>query len=204
MMFDFSKFTTMTAETVESAFGDVKPNDVISDIANEVKSINQNNTMQQPTTTNQVNIPQQAINTNQANTVVQQPAATPEQIKQQAQMLKEQKEKSEEKEKAAASKANKSNTTKSKSTKAKASSTKAETKEKEPAKPIIWSRPRRVVAYGEDVYVETNQTATLEDIRETLANRFGYSEFRDPNRCEMRFDAKTGEVYPHIIFNKKG
>lgn len=176
MNFDFGKFATMTVDTVESAFSE-KPESVIADIAKEIK----------------VEEKKEVTRT-----------LTAEQIKQQAEFLKQQKEKSETTE----DKVNIKGSNKKKeevnkeTTKPKATpKPKAEPKVEEP---IVYSRDRRVVAYGEEIYIEEDTTASLDDIREKLVADYGYSEFKDANRCKMVFDAKTGDVYPEIVFNKKG
>lgn len=117
--------------------------------------------------------------------------ATPEILKQQAEDLKKIKQDNKESTKSV----NKRTTSKK--------DTKPNMKKKEET-PIVFSRPRRVCAYGEEVYIEQNINATLEDIRKVLVDTYGYSEFREPDRCTMIFDAKTGMVYPHIEFKKKG
>ena len=197
MNFDFTKFAGMNTNSVGEAFG-AKPQDVIADIASEVAQLNggmfsapdvdiddiQVDVAEEPTVTEE-------------NAIEEPKTLTPEEIKSQAEQLKEQakflreqKAKSEKKEES-----------KSKKETKKASKPKKEEKKEEP---VVYSRPRKVVAYGDEVYVEQDANASLEDIRNTLVTRFGYSEFKDSNRCQMRFDARTGEVYPEIIFNKKG
>lgn len=176
MNFDFGKFATMTVDTVESAFSE-KPERVIADIAKEIKS-------------EEVKAPVKSL--------------TAEQIKQQAEFLKQQKEKSEAKE----DKVNiKDSNKKKEDTKKETTKVKSTPKPKPEPKveePIVYSRDRRVIAYGEEVYVEEDTTASLDAIRGKLVAEYGYSEFKDANRCKMVFDAKTGDVYPEIIFNKKG
>ena len=65
------------------------------------------------------------------------------------------------------------------------------------------SRDRPVIAYGELVYVEKDKDKSLDDIRKTLVDTYGFSEFSD-NSCEMEYNLSTGEVVPKIKFQRKG
>lgn len=169
MNFDFGKFATLNASNVEDAFSS-KPSEVVVDIANEIKKEE-----------------------------VKEELSVAEQIKQQAEFLKQQKEKSDNKEAKVEEKAK----PKSKA-KAKAKETPTPKEPPKPPEPIVYSKDRVVIAYGEEIYTETDVNASLEDIRNKLVNEYGYSEFKDENRCKMIFDAKTGDVYPEVVFNKKG
>ena len=175
-MFDFSKFTQEISQSKEGNNITAEVSAEKSEPAEVIQDI------------------AKEVNTNATTSEVSE--MTPEKIKEQAEFLKKQKEVSEDKEE----KSSKSKTSSKKKSK------KEEKKEAEKVKeePIEWSRERPVVAYGQQVYTEVDGTVNLEGIREKLVNQYGFSEFKDSNRCQMRFDAKTGEVYPEITFNKKG
>lgn len=184
MNFDFSRFA-MAGADVESAFGETKTEDVLGSIARE---INDNNA--------------EADKENLAS-------LSDEQVKKNLEFLKQQKEKAKNKEESKVEEEDtKEKIKKEAKTKGKGKSKKETAEKKETVKkkeePIVYSRPRKVIAYGELVYTEENIAATLDDIRNTLVDVYGYSEFRNKDKCEMRFDARTGEVYPYIQFNKKG
>lgn len=190
MSFDFTKFASMDTKEVGDAFN-AAPQEVIADIAKEI--------VQEENQGAELSAPDVDFNVDEvAEEVEKVGAMTPDDIKKQAEFLKQQKQKSEEKE--TKTKTESKKTTKDKADKPK----KEEKKEEEKKEETVYSRPRRVIAYGEDVYVEDRPDASLDDIRHVLVTRYGYSEFKDKNRCQMKFDAKTGEVYPEIIFNKKG
>lgn len=180
MNFDFGKFASVGTE-VESAFGETKPEEVLASMANEIQSINTEEEKKEDLA-----------------------SLSDEQVKKNLEFLKAQKEKSNNKEdsKKVEDKEKPKEEPKNKDKNTKASKVKSIPQKKE--EPIVYSRPRNVIAYGELVYTEENVNATLDDIRDTLVEQYGYSEFKDRDKCEMRFDAKTGEVYPHIQFNKKG
>ena len=179
MTFDFGKFSNMDAKTVDEVFGNNDAQKIVADMGQEIaQTVNQPEVV--PTTTTNQNLQ----------------GLTPEQLKQQAEALKQANAKDEVKED---SKKDSKKDPKKDSKKG----SKPNTKKKEET-PIVFSRPRRVCAYGEEVYIEQNTNATLEDIRRVLVETYGYSEFREPDRCTMIFDAKTGMVYPHIEFKKKG
>lgn len=183
MNFDFGKFASVGTE-VESAFGETKPEEVLASMANEIQSIN--------TEENQEEKKEDLV------------SLSDEQVKKNLEFLKAQKEKSNNKEdlKNVEDKEKPKEEPKNKDKNTKAAKVKSTPQKKE--EPIVYSRPRNVIAYGELVYTEEDVNASLDDIRNTLVEQYGYSEFKDKDKCEMRFDAKTGEVYPHIQFNKKG
>lgn len=179
MTFDFGKFSNMDATTIDKAFGASEEQKIVADMGREIAQ-----TVKQPEVVTQ---PLQAV--------------TPAELKQQADALKQSKATEE------AKKETKTETKKDTKKDTKKVTSKKDTKsnmKKDEETPIEFSRPRRVCAYGEEVYVEQNTSATLEDIRKVLVDTYGYSEFREPDRCTMIFDAKTGMVYPHIEFKKKG
>ena len=183
MTFDFGKFSNMDAKTIDKAFGASEEQKIVADMGREIaQTVKQPEVV--PTTTTNLNLQ----------------GVTPEQLKQQAEALKQANAKDEVKED---SKQDSKKSSKKESKKDSKKGSKTNTKKKEET-PIVFSRPRRVCAYGEEVYIEQNTNATLEDIRRVLVETYGYSEFREPDRCTMIFDAKTGMVYPHIEFKKKG
>lgn len=165
---------TTIGTEVENAFGNNKTEEVLGSIAKEIESSNKEEVK---------------------SDVV---SLSDEQVKKNLEFLKEQKEKA------------KSKTTevevdsKDKNSKSAKSSGKGKEKVEKKEEPVVYSRPRKVIAYGELVYTEEDVNATLDNIREKLVKTYGYSEFKNKEKCQMRFDAKTGEVYPHIQFNKKG
>jgi hypothetical protein len=75
---------------------------------------------------------------------------------------------------------------------------------KKEAKPMKFNGARKVIVYGNELYLENDADKSLEGIRNDLVTQYGFSEFANKDQCRMKFDAKTGEVYPEIMFEKKG
>lgn len=94
----------------------------------------------------------------------------------------------------------KEETTTKKTTKKEKKETKKDKKETSKFKV---TRDRPVMAYGELVYVEKDTTKTLDDIKKTLIDKYGFSEFDDKS-CELEYNLSTGEVVPKITFQRKG
>lgn len=129
---------------------------------------------------------------------------TPEEIKKRAEALKQKNSKEDIKDSVKEEKKDNKKELNKSNTKKKAENNKNIKEDKIKDIPIVYSRPRSVFAYGEEIYIENDVNVSLEDIRDKLANEYGFSEFRDKEKCTIIFNAKTGEVYPEIKFQKKG
>lgn len=191
MSFDFSQFAKMNTNELANAFGFKQEEETFSAPDVDTPDIND-------IKDGKVNLDEKPNdNLNQI---------TPEQIKAQAEFLKQQKEKMDAKDnvKDNNGKKEKENNKAKKNNKKDASTKDKSKKEGTKKENIIYSRPRKVLAYGDEIYQEVRPEASLEDIRKELVTTYGFSEFKDKDRCEMKFDIKTGEVYPEISFKKKG
>ncbi len=72
---------------------------------------------------------------------------------------------------------------------------------KEPKK--AYTGPRRILAYGQELWIENDPTVTLEAIRQRIVTDYQYGEF-SKDRTFMSLDEETGIVVPVIQFQKKG
>lgn len=70
--------------------------------------------------------------------------------------------------------------------------------------PMRYNGPRAVIVYGQELFIEEDPTVSLEDIRKRLVEEYGFTEFKDKSKCQIHFDAKTGEVFPILELKKKG
>ena len=83
----------------------------------------------------------------------------------------------------------------------KESTKKAPAKLAEPAAPT-YTGPRSVRVYGQELWIETDNSVTLEDIRKRIVEDYQYPEFK-ADRTAMVMD-EEGIVTAHVKFQKKG
>lgn len=85
--------------------------------------------------------------------------------------------------------------------------TKKESTKKAPAKldkPTTpkYTGPRTIKVYGQELWIETDNSVTLEDIRKRIVEDYQYKEFK-ADRTTMVMD-EEGIVTAHVQFQKKG
>jgi len=83
----------------------------------------------------------------------------------------------------------------------KESTKKAPAKLAEPETPK-YTGPRSVRVYGQELWIETDNSVTLEDIRKRIVEDYQYPEFK-ADRTAMVID-EEGIVTAHVKFQKKG
>lgn len=83
----------------------------------------------------------------------------------------------------------------------KASKSKSEVKKEE--KKSVYTGPRIVKVYGDELWVENDPNVTNEQIRERIVNEFGYGEFTK-GKTLFDLDTNTGILDIGKQFQKKG
>lgn len=85
-----------------------------------------------------------------------------------------------------------------------AEKTEVSSKKTKKQEPMKFNGPRRVIVYGQELFIEEDPDISLDDIRKRLVKEYKYTEFADASKVNIHFDAKTGEVFPMIELKKKG